>query len=63
VTDTLELPQCLYNIEDLRSETLSEKIMEIWGSRDKIVATLTENIPKAQDKTMSNGRLFKQHIL
>ena len=63
VTDTLELPQCLYNIEDLDSTTLSAKIMEIWGSREQVLATLTDNIPKAQDKTMSNGRLFKQHVL
>jgi len=63
VTSTLKLPQCLYNIENLDSASLTEKILDTYENRDEIVEVLKENIPLAQDLTMSNGVYFKKHVI
>ena len=63
VGKTLNLPQCLYNIEYLNSDELSSKILELYESRDNIHQTLISNIPKAQELTMSNGVLLKEYVL
>lgn len=63
VSDTLELPQCLYNIENLDSTSLAAKIAEIWDTRDDVVSTLKRTVPKAYQASMSNGEYFKTHVL
>ena len=63
VADTLGLPECLYNIEDLSSETLASKIMDVYNGRNEVTGKLSQNIPKAQQATMSNGEYFKQYVL
>jgi polysaccharide pyruvyl transferase WcaK-like protein len=63
VSDTLDLPQCLYNIEDLNSVALSDKIIDIWGSRSDVVETLERTVPLAYDASMSNGKYFKDHVI
>lgn len=63
VSDTLQLPQCLYNIETLEAGELSEKVKNIWDDREKVVEILKETVPKAYDATMGNGRYFKQYVL
>ena len=63
VTDTLELPQCLYNIEKLEAGALSNKILDIYDNRDEIVRTLQTTIPKAEKTTMLNGEYFKRNKL
>ena len=63
VSGSLELPQCLYNIEGLSSETLSKTIMATWNSRESIIEALKLNIPKARALTLTNGEYFKLHVL
>ena len=63
VGESLSLPECLYNIEDLSSETLSKTILATWHGRQAIVAKLKDNIPKAQALTNTNGQYFKKHVL
>lgn len=62
VSDTLGLPQCIYNIEYLESATLAEKILELYANRREIVDILKTSIPRAQETTMSNGVYFRQHV-
>lgn len=63
VTETLGLPECLYNIEDLNSQALAEKVLSIYGSREEVVNTLKINVPKAEKTTMLNGEYFKKYVL
>lgn len=63
IENTLKLPECLYNIEYLENETLANKIVETYNNREKIVNTLHTNIPKAQEQTMTNGTMFKKHVM
>jgi len=63
VTDTLNLPECIYNIENLNSNDLSEKILDTYSNRESIINKLKVHIPLAQEKTMSNGKYFINHVI
>ncbi len=63
VTDTLELPQCLYNVEDLDATTLSDTIKTLYDSRDELVSVLERTVPKAFETTRLNGEYFKKYVL
>ncbi len=63
VTDTLELPDCLYNIENLEHNELFEKIITTYDNSNRILNTLKVNVPKAEKTTMLNGKYFKKYVL
>ena len=63
VTDTLKLPECLYNIEDLDHITLTQKILETYDNRDEIIKVLKQQVPEAEKTTFSNGSFFKKYVL
>jgi len=63
VTDTLDLPECLYNIENLTNEELSEKIISVYSEKEKVVSKLKNTVPEAERLSMSNGEYFKKYAL
>ncbi|MDH5570507.1 MAG: polysaccharide pyruvyl transferase family protein [Gammaproteobacteria bacterium] len=63
VQSTLNLPECIYNIEDLESSALTSKILETYKGKDAIIEKLKQHIPEAQAKTMKNGEYFKKYML
>lgn len=63
VSDTLELPECLYNIEDLNSKSLEDKIVDTYNNKVDIVKTLKVTIPKAKKAAMLNGEYFRKYVL
>jgi len=63
VAETLGLPQCLYNIENLNQDSLAQKIKEVYEERESIKKILGKNVENAQKLTMKNGEYFSQHLL
>ena len=63
VTDTLNLPECLYNIEDLDHRTLTDKVLETYENKEVIVNKLKQHVPEAEKTTMLNGKYFKEYVL
>lgn len=63
VTDTLKLPECLYNIEDLDSQTLTDTILATYENRGHILDELKRHVPEAEKTTMLNGEYFKKYVL
>jgi len=57
------MEDCLYNIEELDSRTLAEKIIWLWNEKKEISARLSISTKKAKALTMANGTHFRKHLL
>lgn len=63
VGKTLKMEDCLYNIEQLESDSLYEKILYVWNNQNGIIERLQKNSKNAIDHANLNGLYFGKYVL
>jgi len=63
IGETLQFPECLYDIGALDRDTLYQKIYWTWENRDSLKEKLKTNIIHATELSMKNGTYFNDYIL
>jgi|GEM_PF-6466894 len=63
VGKTIDMPDCLYDISYLESETLFEKMIWLWTNREEIKGRLRSGISIAKNLSMQNGQYFRRYIV
>ena len=63
VSGSFNLPQCIYNIENLEHSSLTGKILDIFDNRNEIKRVLKIKVPQIKELTMENGKYFQKYVL
>lgn len=61
VGHTLKMSDCLYDISELNSDTLTTKILSIWQDREAVTKRLKTNNQEARDLALKNGYYFNKY--